>query len=84
MKLSERMTPMIEKQGLMSAKFKVLAFVRTARRIMDGNVYVTASVLNGLIGPNKLNEGNGIFHMSTPKIPSCSHHIFSSASISSF
>lgn len=33
-----------------TAKFKVLAFVRTARRIMNGNVYIPASIWNGYDG----------------------------------
>jgi 2-methylaconitate cis-trans-isomerase PrpF len=38
---------MVEERDAKTAKFKVLAFVRTARRIMDGNVYIPARIWNG-------------------------------------
>jgi 2-methylaconitate isomerase len=38
---------MIQEKNSAGARFRVLAFVRTARRIMDGNVYVPTSVWNG-------------------------------------
>jgi 2-methylaconitate cis-trans-isomerase PrpF len=41
---------MTQERDSAGAKFRVLAFVRTARRIMDGNVYVPTSVWNGRDG----------------------------------
>jgi 2-methylaconitate cis-trans-isomerase PrpF len=38
---------MVQEGEAKNAKFKVLAFVRTARRIMDGNVYIPAKIWNG-------------------------------------
>jgi 2-methylaconitate cis-trans-isomerase PrpF len=38
---------MVGEQDAKTAKFKVMAFVRTARRIMDGNVYIPAKIWNG-------------------------------------
>ena len=44
---------MVGEQDAKTAKFKVLAFVRTARRIMDGNVYIPTKIWNGR---NELDE----------------------------
>jgi len=38
---------MVSAQESDSPKFKVLAFVRTSRRIMDGQVYLPADVWDG-------------------------------------
>ncbi|RDL41559.1 uncharacterized protein BP5553_01538 [Venustampulla echinocandica] len=41
---------MVREQDSTTAEFRVLAFVRTARRIMDGNVYIPAVIWNGRDG----------------------------------
>jgi 2-methylaconitate cis-trans-isomerase PrpF len=38
---------MVGEQDAKTAKFKILAFVRTARRIMDGNAYIPVKIWNG-------------------------------------